>query len=242
MEDRKIWVLAYINRDFIVRAETELKRYGHDDIEAYIPTVRLLKKKFKGKNVFEFVPLLFNYGFFKIPYHKAINPDFLMELRHHITCIYAWVKDPAKIHKQSTNLKLDNSSSVDAIPHIATATDKEVTRMVKASESMSIYCAEDLKRFKPGDHLQLEGYPFEGMPAEIIRINHKKGEVVVKLNIEAIVKEVTVSFENVFYTVYKNFNEDAREESSDEMIERYGPTAIDHITFNRQYLGDFDYE
>lgn len=242
MESKKIWVLAYINRDFINRAEIELERYGHNDIEAYIPTVRLLKKKFKGKNVFEFVPLLFNYGFFKIPYHKAINPDFLMELRHHITCIYAWVKDPAKIHLQSTNLKSDNSNFTDAIPHIATATDKEVTRMIKASESMSIYNADDLKRFQPGDHLQLEGYPFEGMPAEIIKINHKKKEVVVKLNIEAIVREVTVSFENVFYTVYKNFSEQLREDSSDEMIEKYGPNAIDHITFNKVYLGDYDYE
>ena len=242
MESKKIWVLAYINRDFINRAEIELERYGHNDIEAYIPTVRLLKKKFKGKNVFEFVPLLFNYGFFKIPYHKAINPDFLMELRHHITCIYAWVKDPAKIHLQSTNLKSDNSNFTDAIPHIATATDKEVTRMIKASESMSIYNADDLKRFQPGDHLQLEGYPFEGMPAEIIKINHKKKEVVVKLNIEAIVREVTVSFENVFYTVYKNFNEQLREDSSDEMIEKYGQNAIDHITFNKVYLGDYDYE
>lgn len=242
MESKKIWVLAYINRDFINRAEIELERYGHNDIEAYIPTVRLLKKKFKGKNVFEFVPLLFNYGFFKIPYHKAINPDFLMELRHHITCIYAWVKDPAKIHLQSTNLKSDNSNFTDAIPHIATATDKEVTRMIKASESMSIYNADDLKRFQPGDHLQLEGYPFDGMPAEIIKINHKKKEVVVKLNIEAIVREVTVSFENVFYTVYKNFNEQLREDSSDEMIEKYGQNAIDHITFNKVYLGDYDYE
>ena len=183
MGDRKIWVLAYINRDFIVRAETELKRYGHDDIEAYIPTVRLLKKKFKGKNVFEFVPLLFNYGFFKIPYHKAINPDFLMELRHHITCIYAWVKDPAKIHNNTTNLSKDNSNFIDAIPQVAIATDKELATLLEASESMSIHCAEDLERFKPGDHLILEGYPFEGMPAEIISINPKKKEVKVKLDL-----------------------------------------------------------
>lgn len=242
MENKKIWVVAYINRDFIDRAEIELQRYGHDEIEAYIPTVRLLKKKFKGKNLFEFVPLLFNYGFFKIPYHQAVNPDFLMELRHHVTCIYAWVKDPAKNITNKSGLKSDNSNNTDALPNCATATDKEVARMIKASESMSIYCAEDLKRFQPGDHLQLQGYPFEGMPAEIIKINHKKREVIVKLNIEAIVREVTVSFENVFYTVYKNFNENLREDSSDEMIEKYGSNAIDHITFKKQYLGDFDYE
>ena len=66
--------------------------------------------------------------------------------------------------------------------------------------------------------------------------------MVVKLNIEAIVKEVTVSFENVFYTVYKNFNEATREESSDEMAEKYGENAIDHIVLRKKYLSDLDYE
>lgn len=225
------WLIAYINRDHISIAQDELKKYGHKDVEAYIPTVRILTKKFKGKNHFEFVPLLFNYGFFKVPLEKAKNPDYLMELRHHITCIYAWVKDPINIQK---NLRKDNKSSSYALPAAAIATDKEVTRMIKASESMSIYCAEDLKRIKPGDHLKLEGYPFEGMPAEVISINHKKGDVKVRLDIENVVREVTVSFENVFYTVYKNYNEDSRESSSDELVEKYGPNTIDHIIYKNQ--------
>lgn len=240
MESKNVWVVAYINRDHIGIAEEELKRYGHKEVEAYIPTVRLLKKKFKGKNVFEFVPLLFNYGFFKIPYSKAVNPDYLMELRHHITCIYAWVKDPAKtVRSGKSGLKSDNSNNTDALPNCAIATDREVATMVKATESMSIYNAEDLKQFSKGDYIKLEGYPFENMPAEIISINHKKGEVRVKLDIDAIVKEVTVSFENVFYSIYKDFDENSREDSTDELIDRYGPNAIDHITWKRKMT---DYE
>lgn len=232
MENKTVWAIAYINRDFIDIANSELERYGYNEIEAYIPTVRLLKKRFKGKNVFEFVPLLFNYGFFKMPYNKAINPDYLMELRQRITCIYAWVKDPAQLHPNKTNLKKDNSGFSDALPQAAVATDKEVARMIKATQSMSIYCSEDLKRIKPGDHLQLEGYPFEGMPAEVVKINHKRGEVIVKLDMDAIVKEVTVSFENVFYTVYKNFNEKSREESTEEIDSKAGYGLTDNLLFN----------
>lgn len=236
MEPNKtIWAVAYINRDFIDRAQLELERYGHSDIEAYIPTVRLLKKKFKGKNIFEFVPLLFNYGFFKIPYHKAINPDYLMELRHHITCIYAWVKDPAKVNPQLTGLRGDNGNFQNAIPQVALATDKELARLIEASESMSIYNAEDLDRFKPGDYLKLQGYPFENIPAEIVSINHKKREVKVKIDISSITNEVTVSFDNVFYSVYKNFNETPKEESTDEMLSKWGPTSIDHLMYNKNY-------
>lgn len=236
MENEPVWVVAYINRDHIAIAQEELTKYGHKDVEAYIPTVRLLTKKFKGKNHFEFVPLLFNYGFFKIPLKKAKNPDFLMELRHHITCIYAWVKDPAKV--QGT-LRKDNKGSRDALPAAAIASDKEVARMIKASQSMSIHCAEDLDRFRPGDYLKLEGYPFEGMPAEIISINKRKGEVRVRLGIENIMKEVTVSFENVFYTIYKDYSEEGREKSTDEMVERYGPNSIDHIIYKNQRDDDY---
>jgi hypothetical protein len=230
----KVWVIAYINRDSIAIAQEEINYYGYDDIEIYIPTVRLLKKKSKGKNIFEFVPLLFNYGFFKIPIEKARNPEYLMTLRTQITCLYAWVKDPAKTIS-NIKLKSDNSNIDDALPSYATASDKEVARMIEASSMMSIYNEDDLNRIKPGDIIKLEGYPFDDMPAEVIKINTKKKEVLVKLDMDAIVKEVTVSFENVFYSVYKNFKEESREESSDEMMEKYGSTTIDYIYFKNNY-------
>ena len=231
-----IWVIAYINRDYIAIANEELEQYEYNDVTAYIPTVRVLKKKFKGQNLFEFVPLLFNYGFFKLPYYKACDPDFLMELRNRITCIYAWVKDPCKTVKRDFSLKFGNEGFIDAMPKAAVATDEEVAKMVKASKSMSIYTKSDLERFKPGDFIKLEGYPFEGMPAEIVRINHRKGEVHVKLMMDEIIKEVTVSFENVFYTIYKNFNEQSKESSTDEMKERYGENSIDHISFKNNLV------
>lgn len=231
-----VWVIAYINRQHIALAEEELKLWKYDYVQAYIPTVRVLKKQFKGKNEFEFVPLLFNYGFFKVPYEKACDPEFLSTLRHRITCIYGWVKDPLKEVTRNPHLREDNEGFDNAIPRAAVATDKEVSRLVKASKSMSIYNKADLKQFKKGDYIKLEGYPFEGMPAEILRINHRKGEVVVKLMMDEIVKEVTVSFENVFYTIYKNFNENSRETSTDELRDRYGENSIDHITWKNKLV------
>ena len=61
------WAIAYINRDFIDRVEIDLGKYKkYEAVKAYIPTVRILRKKFKGKDIFEHVHLLFNYGFFQI--------------------------------------------------------------------------------------------------------------------------------------------------------------------------------
>jgi len=227
---KTVWCIAYINRDHIGIVEEELKKYNYK-VEAYIPTVRILKKKFKGKSIFEFVPLLFNYGFFKVEYESAINPQFLMELRNRITCIYGWVKDPTKILHDGPRLSANNSDSPGGILATALATDAEVARLTKESDAMSIYSAEDLARLQPGSYIKLKGYPFDDMPAEIIKINLSKREVKVSLLMDALVKEVTVSFENVFYTVYQGFNEDSKEESYDELNEKYGQNSIDKMLF-----------
>lgn len=213
-----IWCIAYIHRDFLDRVQSELKRYKYD-IETYIPTVRVIKKKFKGKNMFEFVPLLFNYGFFKIPYKDACNPDFLMELRSRITCIYGWVKDPAYTVKNS-KVRLNDSDK--ALPASAFAKDKEIAKLIKTSGNINIYSEEDLDKLKPGDYIELKGYPFENMPAEIISINNKKKEVRVSLLLDVIVKEITVSFENVFYTMYNGGYDDSltSDISYDELNEK----------------------
>lgn len=227
-----VWLVAYIHRDHIHRAEIELEQYGYEEeVEVYIPTVKMLQKKFKGKNVFEFVPLLFNYGFFKVPYKKACDPDFLIKLRSRITCIYGWVKDTTKLN-ETANLRRDNSDPVNALPGAAMATDKEISQMMKTSKSLGIFTADDLKRIKIGDSIILQGYPFDSMHAEVTHIDYKKGEVKVKLDMAELIREVTVSFENVFYTVYKDFNEEGKEKSTDEMDHKAGYGLTDNLLFN----------
>lgn len=235
---RYIWLIAYINRDFLSIAESELVRYGYD-IEAYIPTVRVLKKKFKGKNVFDFEPLYFNYGFFKCKYTDACNPEFLLELRSRISCIYGWVKDPANSMKKNISLRTDNIESPIALPGTAFATDKDVALMAQNTENMGIYSADELKRFKKGDYIQLKGYPFDNVPAEIKKINFKKKEIIVELQLDAIVKEVTVSFENVFYTVYQGYDDNLMSDISfDELDARDDHSTVDKLMFKNTYYED----
>lgn len=233
----KVWLVAYINRSFIDKVHNELIQYDYDDIEVYIPTVKVLRKTFKGKQLFEFIPLLFNYGFFKVPYQFACSAEALMEMRNRISAIYGWVKDPAITLKDADlNLNLNNDNFPDAKPQAALASDDEVARMVKASEEVGIFSAEDLSRLKPGQYIKLEGYPFDNMPAEIIKINPKKKEVKVKLLLDTLIKEVTVSFDNVFYSIYKNYDEFENNLSSDEMNERFGENTIDNIILDKNFM------
>ena len=225
-----VWCIAYINRDHIKIVNHELEKYNYN-VEAYIPTVKILKKRFKGKNIFEEVPLLFNYGFFKIRYDDATNPEFLLILRNRITAIYGWVKDPTKVVGASPRLSASNSDTFTGIQVTALATDSEVAQLTNKAKNMSVFSADDISQLSVGDYIKLKGYPFENMPAEIISINTKKRQVKVSLLIESITKDVTVSFENVFYTVYQGLNENSREKSYDEANDKYGQNSIDKMLF-----------
>src|SRR5688572_29236437 len=121
------WLVAYIEAEYIPKVQEDLKKKkDFDEIEVYIPTVKILKKKFKGKEQFEEVPLLFNYGFFKVPRHLAVSRKFLDKMKESISCIFAWVRDPLKVISTHPKMKPDGGRvySDGEIP-IATATSEE---------------------------------------------------------------------------------------------------------------------
>jgi transcription antitermination factor NusG len=237
MAEKEIWCIAYINRDYISIVKRELKQYNYDMVEAYIPTVKILKKTFKGKQEFQEVPLLFNYGFFKMPFNYACNEEFLSQLRQRLTCLYGWVKDCSKVIEDKPELRMDNDGMIIALPRTAIATDKEVSILAKTSMDNNVYSADDLANISEGDCIMLHGYPFDNIPAQIVKINYKKKEVKVKLLLEVIMKNVSVSFDNVFYTVYNNFDENTKDKSLNE-IDENGINSIDKIFAKLDYNGE----
>lgn len=232
---KDIWCIAYINRDFIHRVEEEMKKYGYK-IDTYIPTVRVLKKKFKGKDIFEFIPLLFNYGFFKVPYEDACNPDYLMELRNRIGCIYGWVKDPAYT---INNPHIRRKDSYDALPASAFASDAEISKLIKTSGEINVYSEEEINKLKVGDYINLKGYPFDNMPAEILNINLHKREIKVSLLLDVVLsKIVTVSFENVFYTVYQGYDDSLSKDLNFDEMDFQKKGSKDRNMYNSDYFDD----
>lgn len=72
------WVIAYIDSKFINLIKPQLARNKeYEDVDVFIPTVKVLKKTFKGEDHFDEVPLLFYYGFFKIPRVLATSRNYL---------------------------------------------------------------------------------------------------------------------------------------------------------------------
>lgn len=227
-----LWVVAYISREHIHRVESDLLSKGFGSIRVYIPTVRILKKQFKNRNIYEYVPLLFNYGFFQIPYHKACDVEFLRKLREEIPAIYGWVLDPAKVISNKPNLRMDNLDQEEIKKNghvkIATATEEEIVELLKAAENMSVFSDGLIEKLREGDFLTLQGYPYDGMTAEVVDINKVKKQVKVRLLLETMITTAVVSFENIFYTVYADFDKSCKERSLEE-INAQGKRSLDRI-------------
>lgn len=250
-----IWVIAYINRDYVHRVEPDLLKHGFGSIRVYIPTVRILKKQFKNKNIYDYVPLLFNYGFFQLPYNKACDVEFLRTMKEKIPAIYSWVIDPIKVIKTKPTLRMDNKDSKEPeepettedgmkilkkpkkFPHIATASEDEIVNLLKAAEKMSVFSDRIIEQLEIGSYITLQGYPYEGMSAEIIDINRTKKIVKVRLLLETMITTATVNFENIFYTVYSNFDKTHREESLDK-LDTLGKRNLDKIFAKINYGGE----
>lgn len=201
MENEFTWCVAYVDSKKIQHAEKQLaKNKRYKDVEAFIPTVQVLKKQFKGRDNFDNVPLLFNYGFFRIPIEKAMNPEFLGELRKDISCISGWVRDITRLGKNGMD--------------VAFASDIEIAALIEYAKSNSIHTSEDIENLKEGDMITLIGYPWEGMQAEVISVDKRKKEAKVALIIEAELSQtVKVSFDNIFYTIYHGgFDEEVSKE------------------------------
>jgi transcription antitermination factor NusG len=219
-EKRYCWVIAYIDSKFITLVQQQLSRsIEFKEVEFFIPTVKILKKTFKGKEHFDEVPLLFNYGFFKIPRIYAVHKVYLENLQKQVSAIFGWVKDPSKIFKKKGK---ESIAGDDRYIACATATSKEIVDLIRTSQNLGAHSAEDLGLLKPGDMITLRGYPWDEVEAEFISMDLKRKKVKVKLKM-LWGKEVEVTFDNVFFTIYHNSNYDDSltiKKSLDEMQSR----------------------
>ncbi len=196
------WAIALIDYTHLETLKKDLKKSGLP-IRGIVPTIKVIEKQFKGKVFLKEVPLLFNYGFFKIPLSWAKDRGHLDEIVEKIPAIYGWLYKPHKPKKvyNMDNLSIHGGVIVESTRYL------EILRLKKLCKTRSIYSGRDIKKLKPGNFIVLKGYPFDNIPVEVLSINVKKEEVKVKLLLDTIFKEVTVKFHNVLYTVYADFND-----------------------------------
>lgn len=202
-----VWLVAMVDKELIKFVQRDLRSSPeYMEVDVFIPTVKVLKKTFKGKEFFDEIPLLFNYGFFKVPRKFAVSKAYLDNMKDNISCIFSWLKDPTKRVVSYTTWEGIEIQGFN-IP-VAVASDEAIEELMDKAFTYSTHSSEELDRLKPGQLISLRGYPFDNVSAEIVSIDASRKRVKVKLIIFDAQREVEVSFDNVFYTLYHGKNYD----------------------------------
>lgn len=216
------YCIFYIERKYYQNINKELKEKGYKKVRAIIPTINVLKKTAKGKMIFEEVPILFNYGFIKMPTELAYSRPFLNKLKRSISGIRTWLKSTETLHERKKKARIDNSEDFDDFSLVATCTRNDVKRFKRMAKEGKKYSVDDLVNVKPGDYLVLRGYPYEGVDATVLEVDHLCKRVKVLIYPEVGRMEVWLPFDNVIYSVYLNHDPDKLYANSGE----YDPNQI----------------
>lgn len=176
-----VWCICHIDNKLYGSIEAELKKAKYDDIKVYIPTLSILKKRSKGKDIYEDVPMLFSYGFIRMRKEKAFSRVFLHRLKKAIPGIHSWVKSPETMHPRKIKARIQNAEDWDDFSIVATVSRKEIRRLKRLSKENKVYSKYDIAQLTVGSYIVLRGYPFDGVQATVLEINLNTQNVKVKL-------------------------------------------------------------
>lgn len=181
------WVIIYIDRNKFLNTDIEKveKEYG---IEIVVPVTRVLKGKHRGRNNYEDVPYLFNFGFLRVPKFRRYDIDYLVKLKLEIPLLLGFLRDTT-LPSQGFNFAMISS--------------REVNRIIRDAGQSSIYSEHQEENIKIGDSIKLSGYPFEGLYGVVEKINKEKQNMVISIEISnGAPLKITVPFFNIYYTMY----------------------------------------
>lgn len=208
MKTPYVYCIFRLNQKEYQHINDDLSERGYKGIKSIIPTVSILKKNREGKNYYDEIPLLFNFGFMKMKSDKAFDRNFLRKIRKDIPGVLSFLQSVETLHARKLRRRVDNAEDWDDFSIVATVSKKDVKHYQRVSKLNRIYSKDDLLNIKPGTFVILRGYPYEGMPATIVDINHISGmaKVLLESNLSKI--ETTLPIENIFYSIYRDFDED----------------------------------
>lgn len=222
------WCIFHFDNKLYKNIANELLRKGYNDIKVYIPTLSLLKRRSKGKDIYEAVPMLFSYGFIRMPQEKAYSRYFLRKLKKDIPGIHSWVNSLEGMHPKKKRRRID-SEEFDDFSKVATVEKSEIKRFRLIEKKNKVFSNDDIANTRIGSYITLRGYPFEGVEAIVDDISISSGQVSLTLYPEGGKMKVKLPMANVIYSVYSRYdpddmnpmdNQDVTEESLSSFFEK----------------------
>lgn len=221
-----VYAICRVDIEYFQNINQDLKKRGYKNMRAIVPTVELLKRVKNGKKVYEYVPLLFNYGFVRMFNHVAFDRIKLDKIRRDIPGIHSWVKTTQTLHPKRQMKRTDNRLDYDDFSMVATVPKSEIIRLKSITKQK--YTHTNLPDVKIGDIVTLKGYPYDGMDATILNINLRSNTARVELfpgNVSLMI--IDVPLDTVLYSIYQNYNEDVTSKEEYTSLESIPDESIE---------------
>ncbi len=188
-----------------IRADLlRLENLGYKGLSFQIPHVRVLKRSVHNEDVFEYKPLLFNYGFMEIPLEYLKNPITLNSIRQASQVISGWFYRKAnELLEEKTQQELDDPERGDYpltkfVPHLVkTIKPEQLAILYEEARKLDVYDGSD--KLQVGTFVVLEKYPFSGLSAKVVR-KKTNGKVQVELLDSGLIMWLDVG--SILYTPY----------------------------------------
>lgn len=236
VKHRYAYCIFYLEKKYWKDIPVQLQKAGYRGIKSIVPTISLLRRNSRGEMIFEEHPILFNYGFMRMPMKLAYSRPFLIKMRKDIPGIHAWLKDTATLHPRKKRHRIDNAEDFDDFSMVATCSKELVIHYKKLARKNKKYTLDDLVNIKPGDYITLKGYPYEGQNATVLKVNYRDRTVTVEILVIHGTMKLKLPFDNVLYSVYMNYDPDVVQASFiNPNEERITQERIDDV-LNRRRL------
>lgn len=230
-----VYCICRIDKKHWTTINSDLKCGGYKNIKAYIPTIRILKKSKNNRNFYIEVPLLFNYGFVRMSSTKAFDRQYLRKLKKDIPGILGWLKSLETMHPKKKRARIDNPEDFDDFSKVAIVSKEEVKYYKRVLKQNRVYTSEDIINLKLGSYVVLKGYPFEGIGATILEVNLNLKLVKVALYPDSANIIVQIPMDNVFYSIYNDFDENKLMASNDFIQENIDSEKVEQFLLKNQY-------
>lgn len=224
------YCVFYIEEKYYKDINKDLKDNGYKHVRAIVPTIKFIDhQSSRGRYIDTEVPILFNYGFMKVPTNKVFDRQYMVRMKKNIPGIRGWLKNTETLHRgRGKRPRVDNLDIFDDFSQIARVSRVEVRRFLAITRENSRLKFDDITALHIGDFITLRHYPYIGVDAIVQEVDWKNQRVKLLTYPETYKIFSWLPIELVIYSVYEDF--DPRKLLSDQQKGDLSRVTNDQVT------------
>lgn len=202
------YCIFYLEEKYYKYINKDLKDNGYKHVKAIVPTIKFIDhQSSRGRYVDTEVPLLFNYGFMRVPTDRVFDRQYMAKMKKSIPGIRGWLKNTETLHRsRGKRPRVDNLDIFDDFSQIARVPRSEVRRFLAITKENSRLKFEDITTLHINDYIILRHYPYIGVDAIVKEVDWDNQRVRLLTYPETYKILSWLPMELVIYSVYEDFD------------------------------------